>query len=89
MEAIYDRKWWVAALPKSSHGDPQVTMPTDASFIGWGCSIDNITSGVIWTPEEAQHDINYTEMFAFTLSLKSFTTTVSGKHVKLMVKINK
>ena len=34
-EAITDLKWWVDALPTAynpiNHGDPQVTMTTDAS----------------------------------------------------------
>ena len=39
-EAEMDLKWWVRALPAAynliNHGDPQVTMTTDASLIGWG-----------------------------------------------------
>jgi len=45
LEAIIDLKWWVTALPSAynliNHGDPQVTMTTDASLIGWGCCIDS------------------------------------------------
>ena len=50
-------------------------MTTDASFTGWGCCFDTVTTGGNWTPEEAAHDINYLEMLA----------TISGKHIKLMV----
>ena len=75
-EAITDLKWWVTALPTAynliNHGEPQVTMTTDASLIGWGCCIDTVTSGGNWSPEEAQHDINYLEMLAVSLALKSF-----------------
>lgn len=88
-EAIIDLKWWVTALPTAynliNHGDPQVTMTTDASLIGWGCCIDTVTSGGNWSPEEAQHDINYLEMLAVSLALKSFSSVVQGKHVKLLV----
>ena len=88
-EAITDLKWWVDALPTAynpiNHGDPQVTMTTDASLIGWGCCLDTVTTGGNWTPEEAQHDINYLEILAVFLPLKSFSNTVSGKHIKLMV----
>ena len=88
-EAITDLKWWVDALPTAynpiNHGDPQVTMTTDASLIGWGCCLDTVTTGGNWTPEEAQHDINYFEILAVFLALKSFSNTVSGKHIKLMV----
>ena len=37
-----------------------------------------------WTPEEAQRDINYLEMLAVFLALKSFSS-VQGKNVKLLV----
>ena len=60
-------------------------MTTDASLIGWGCCLDTVTTGGNWTPEEAQHDINYLEILAVFLALKSFSNTVSGKHIKLMV----
>ena len=88
-EAKIDLKWWVTALPAAynliNHGDPQVTMTTDASLIGWGCCIGTVSSGGNWTPEEAQHDINYLEMLAVFLALKSFSSVVQGKHVKLLV----
>ena len=60
-------------------------MVTDASFPGCGCCFDTVTTGGNWTPEEAVHDINYLEMLAAYLALKSFDSTISGKHVKLMV----
>ena len=86
---MIDLKWWVTALPTAynliNHGEPQVTMTTDASLIGWGCCIDTVTSGGNWSPEEAQHDINYLEMLAVSLALKSFSSVVQGKHVKLLV----
>ena len=89
MEAITDLKWWVNELDTTynliNHGDPQVTMTTDASLIGWGCCIETVTSGGNWTPVEAQQDINYLEMLAVFLALQSFLNTISGKHVKLVV----
>lgn len=88
-ESKTDFKWWVDALPLafnfSNHGDPQIMMTTDASFTGWGCCFDTVTTGGNWTPEEAAHDINYLEMLAAFLALKSLEGTISGKHIKLMV----
>ena len=67
-EATTDLKWWVSELDTTynliNHGHPQVTMTTDASLIGWGCCMETVTSGGNWTPEEAQHDINYLEMLS-------------------------
>ena len=88
-ESKTDIKWWVDTLPLAfnliNHGDPQVIMATDASFTGWGCCFDTVTTGGNWTPEEAAHDTNYLEMPAAFLALKSCKGTISGKHVKLMV----
>jgi len=79
----------VTALPTAynliKYGDPQVTMTTDASVIRWGCCIDAVTSEGNWSPEEAQHDINYLEMLAAFLALKFFSSVVQGKHLKLLV----
>ena len=88
-EATKDLKWWVDTIPTVynpiNHGDPQVAMTTDASLIGWGCCLDTVTTGGNWTPEEAQHDINYLEILAVFFALKSFSNALSGKHIKLMV----
>ena len=50
-----------------------------------GCCIATVTSGGNWSPDEAQHDINYLEMFVVFLALKSFLSIVQNKHVKLLV----
>ena len=60
-------------------------MTTDASLIGWGYCLDTVTTGGNWTPEEAQHDINYLEILAVFFALKSFSNALSGKHIKRMV----
>ena len=39
--ALEDIQWWIVNIPSSnyviSHGDPQITLYTDASTTGWGC----------------------------------------------------
>ena len=60
-------------------------MTTDASFTGWGCCFDTVTTGGNWTLKEAAHDINYLEMLAAFVALKSFEGTISGKHIIPMV----
>ena len=50
-----------------------------------GCCISTVTSGGSWSPDEAQHDINYLEMFVVFLALKSFLSVVQNKHVKLLL----
>ena len=38
-----------------------------------------------WTKEEAQHHINYLELLAVLLALQAFSTSLMGKHVKVMI----
>ena len=87
-EAVTDLKWWITNLPTSynliNHGDPWVSMATDDSLIGWGSCIDTVTSGGNWSPAEAQHNFNDLEMLA-VIVLKSFSSVVQNKHVKLLV----
>ena len=88
-DSISDIKWWVTSIPGAynpvSHGETQITLSTDASFNGWGVCIDTTTTGGNWTPEERAHDINYLEMLAAFLALKSFSSAIKGKHVKLQI----
>ena len=60
-------------------------MTTDVVLIGWGCCIDTVISERNWSPEEAQHDINYLEMFAACLALKSLSSVVQNERVKLLI----
>ena len=60
-------------------------MNTDASKSGWGCAVNNLTTGGLWTSAEASQHINYLEMLAVLLSLKAYKEIFSGKHVKVMV----
>ena len=48
-ESIADLNWWCKSISTAynpiSHGAPQLTMTTDASLIGWGCSLQEATAG--------------------------------------------
>ena len=82
--------WWIENASDSynavSHGKPDITLTTDASLTGWGCVIgdDSRTRG-LWTQEESLNHINYLELLAVYLSLKSFVNFVTGKHVKVLI----
>ena len=87
--ALEDIQWWIVNIPSSnyviSHGDPQITLYTDASTTGWGCDLEGTPTGGCWSSAEAQNHINYLEMLAIKLALESFEEEVKQKHVKLMV----
>lgn len=88
-EAKDELTWWINSAPTSynvgSHGLPDITMSTDASSSGWGCSLGQIKTGGNWTQDEAQNHINYLELFAVFLALKTFADPLTGKHVKVMI----
>ena len=82
-------KWWSDSIQSSYNviyrGEPQITLYTDASTVGWGCDCQGIATGGNWSPMEAKNHINYLEMLAIKLALESFEQNVSHKHVQLMV----
>ena len=51
--ALQDIKWWIDNIHSSyyviSHGDPQVTLYTDASTTGWGCDFQGTPTGGSWS----------------------------------------
>jgi hypothetical protein len=88
-DEIHDLNWWYTSISSAynpiSHGEPQVCITTDASLTEWGCSVDDVNAGGNWTPTEAEHHINYLEMLAVFFALKSFSSQISGKHVKVLI----
>ena len=60
--AKHDLHWWVnnveTACNVVSHGEPALTMTTDASKTGLGCSLHEAPTGGQWTLEDASEHIN-------------------------------
>jgi hypothetical protein len=44
-----------------------------------------VNAGRNWTPTEAESHINYLEILAVLFALKSFSSQISGKHVKVLI----
>ena len=46
-------KWWIDSTESSynvvHHGQPEITLKTDASKKGWGCFLDPVSTGGLWT----------------------------------------
>ena len=84
---LNDLQWWVDNIEHIrrpiSHGTPCYIMQTDASTLGWGAHLQGKRTGEQWTEEEAKAHINCLEMKAALLALQSFSTTLSGTHVRL------
>lgn len=70
--------WWCSNIYSEirliSRGNPEVTIKTDASLMGWGATYDyeNIEIGGRWKEEEKINHINYLEMIAIYFGLRSF-----------------
>ena len=87
-EAKHELSWWVSSIESAynvvSHGQADTTMTTDASKTGWGCSLAGIPTGGSWDPGESEKHINWLEVKAILLSLKSFVDHICQKHVKIL-----
>ena len=80
--------WWIDNLPNQrrhiSHGNPDITITSDASLSGWGAHCNGEKIGGRWTIEESAHHINYLELLAIFYGLKSFCRKCTGKsHVQV------
>ena len=64
-------------------GNPYITIATDASNLGWGAVCDGTKTGGPWGKDEADFHINYLEMKAVLLGLKSLYNNTTGKHIRV------
>ena len=80
--------WWIKNVQKQmriiSRGNPEITIKTDASLIGWGANTGNQETSGRWTCEESTHHINYLELLAIFMALRSFSDRVRNKFVRIM-----
>ena len=81
-------KWWFTNIQdqqrKTTHGNPEITIQTDASLVGWeavseGCQIGGRLSEI----ERGKH-INALELKAILFALKAFSEKIVGKHIKVL-----
>ena len=87
-EASKELKWWIANVENAfnvvSHDKPQYTITIDASLLGWGAVLDDISTGGNWTYDESVHHINYLEMYAILMALKTFANDKSNTHIRII-----
>ena len=68
-----DLTWWTNQAAKSCIAPiPTLMIESDASNMGWGTACQNERTGGLWSRKEALHHINYLELLAAFLALKSF-----------------
>ena len=79
--------WWIENIDMASRpimfGNPEITITTDASNLGWGAVCNGTKTGGPWGKDEADFHINYLEMKAVLLGLKSLCNNTTGKHIRV------
>lgn len=84
-----DIRWWIENIAHTSnvvtHKNFDATIYSDASLDGWGGAMNDTSTGGIWSGTEADNHINYLEILACFLTLKTFCASMSYCHVKAMV----
>lgn len=75
--SLEELQWWYQNLQKWNGrsllpATPTQTVFVDASNTGWGCSWQHHRAHGYWTPEEAAQSINWRELKAAHLALKTF-----------------
>ena len=86
-----DLQWWIANIDNSYsciyRGTPDMEISSDASGLGWGATNGTTHIGGRWNVDEASiaanNEINYLELLAAFLALKSFCKECRNIHVKI------
>ncbi|KAJ1198714.1 hypothetical protein NDU88_002553 [Pleurodeles waltl] len=73
---------WVKGRPLSLP-QPDLTVVTDASLLGWGGHLGEVEIRGHWFPAESGLHINLLELRAIRLALKAFLPVVKGKVVQV------
>ena len=77
--------WWIdnvlTASKPISHGNPDLTLTTDASNLGWGAVCGDTSTGGFWSFEEQRHHINFLELKAILLCLQSLCGACSFNQI--------
>ena len=63
----------------------EITLYLDASLMGWGTVMNDTSTGGRWSPSEAENYINCLELLAALFALQCCQSSLSGKHVKIMI----
>ncbi|MEW8542136.1 MAG: reverse transcriptase domain-containing protein [Candidatus Thiodiazotropha sp.] len=84
-----DIQWWIdnihSAFKWVSHGPPQTVLYTDSSLAGWGAvnETSGVSTGGQWSASEKEHHINFLELSACFLGLKSLCSAVKDSHIRV------
>ena len=87
-QAKSELQWWVGnvevAYQTLAREAPQAKIFTDASLSGWGAEFQGTSTGGHWSAAESKHHINYLEMLAIFLGLRTFACSKGNIHIRIM-----
>lgn len=86
---LSELKWWICALAKSfapvRQQSYKLEVFSDSSTYAWGGTCESEVVRGFWTQTEALNHINYLELKAAFLSLKSFTKDLRNSNILLRI----
>lgn len=86
---IPDLHWWKDKIMTSFNNirddEFDLELVTDSSLTGWGAVCNNISTYGWWSAEERHQHINFLELKAILLGLKSFTSNLQSKNILIRV----
>ena len=77
-----DLSWLRAGVPLVPP-TPQLQLFTDASGVGWGAHVEDLSAAGVWSVTQSRLHINLLEMEAVRLALSAFQSFLRGKCVLL------
>ena len=87
-EALLELDWWSVERNLMNGKsvitqDPDLTMETDASMLGWGAVCQGIRTGGFWSQAERRSHINYLELLAAWFGVRAFARDKRNIHIHL------
>lgn len=89
-QAQEELSWWRDSLLAWNgkalvSGDPDLTIETDASLLGWGAVCNGVRTGGLWTQSERLLHINCLELMGGAFAVKAFTQHKTQVRVLLLM----
>ena len=83
-----DLNWWINELAtqdrKIFRNVPEVELYMDASTLGWGACLSELTTNSKWSPKEKSLHINALELKAIFFALRSFAHLLGEQHISVV-----
>ena len=87
-QARSELQWWVdnveVAYQALAREAPKEKIFTDASLSGWGAEFQGTSTWGRWTVTESKNHINYLEMLAIFLGLRTYASKKANIHIRIM-----